>query len=178
MSFLIVLLLDITAAFAPGTLKIDSLQLGQPIAAFEERYAKTLCDRDPIDKKTRTIWFHAPKPCREAEALPDKSIVVLYTRTKAPTDVLDAIAWFGNWPRSAGNFPVAVGIDRAAAEKSLGAAKKLFDLEKASVWRHAGGVYAIEREGKIIGYVAGQMGDDPEREEWRGLISNVLRYLR
>jgi hypothetical protein len=173
------------APFASAALKIDTLQLGMPIAAFEERWAKTLCDRDPIEGRTRTIWFHAPKPCREAEPLPGKTIVVLYTKSKAVTDPLDAVAWFGDWPRSAGSFPLTVGVDRAAAAKALGAAKKMFDFagqvdggERIIVWRHAGGVYSLERDGKTFGYLAGAMGDDPKREEWRGLIANVLRYLR
>jgi hypothetical protein len=173
------------AKFAAADLKIGGLRLGQPIASFEERHAKTLCDRDPIDKKTRVIWFHAPKPCREAEPLPQRTVVVLYTKTKSPQDPLDAVAWFGNWPRTAGNFPAAVGIDRREADRVLGASQRLFDFggivdggEQIVAWRHAGGVVSLIREGKVMGYVAGTMSTDPKREEWRGLVSNVLRYLR
>lgn len=171
--------------FAAADLKVGELRLGQPIAAFEERHARTLCDRDAIEKKTRVIWFHAPKPCRDAEPLPQQTIVVLYTKTKSPKDPLEAIAWFGDWPKIAGTFPVPVGIDRGRADRSLGASQRLFDFtgiidggEQIVVWRHAGGVLSLIRNGKIMGYLAGSMSNDPRREEWRGLVTNVLRYLR
>lgn len=173
------------AKFDSARLKVGELRLGQPIAAFEERYAKTLCDRDPIDKKTRVIWFHAAKPCREAEPLPQRTVVVLYTKTESPQDPLDAMAWFGNWPKTAGNFPLKVGIDRRQADRALGASRRLFDFGgivddggKIVAWQHAGGVLSLIRDGKVIGYVAGTMGTDPKREEWSGLVGNVLRYLR
>src|SRR5215471_12633203 len=96
--------------FDARDLRVDVLRLGAEVGAFEAKYPKTLCDRDPIDHHTRTIWFHAPRPCRDdAEPLPNATILVVYTKGKAPTDPVEAIAWFGNWPHVGGNFPLDVG---------------------------------------------------------------------
>ena len=171
--------------FDARDLRVDVLRLGAEVGAFEARYPKTLCDRDPIDQRTRTVWFHAPRPCRDADPLPNATILVLYTRSKAPSDPVEAIAWFGNWPHTGGNFPLDVGIKPSAAEPTLGPAKRLFDFagivdggDQIVVSQHGANVYTIARKGVVFGYVAGAMSAERDREEWRGLISNVLRYAR
>ncbi len=46
------------------------------------------------------------------------------------------------------------------------------------MWLHAGDVLSLIRRGKVMAYLAVTMGTDPQREEWRGLVSNVVRDLR
>jgi hypothetical protein len=173
------------ASFEAAQLRVESLRLGAPVGAFEAKYPGTLCDADPIDGKTRQIWFHAPAPCRKAEPLPGGTIVVLYTKDKSPESPIDAVAWFGNWPKSGGNFPLEVGIKVPAVDKALGPGKRLFDFteivrggEAVVVRKHGSALYSITRDEIVIGYLAGRMGEDRTREEWRGLVKNVLRYLK
>ena len=171
--------------FDAKNLQFDVVRLGAPIGAFEGKYPKTLCDTDPINQGTRQLWFHAGRPCRNADPLPGGTIVVLFTKTESPTSPIDAIAWFGNWPHASGNFPLDIGVQLPEVEAALGKAHRQFDFakvlvggEEIVVWQHTAALYSITRKGRVFGYAAGIMGADRDSEEWRGLISNVMRYSK
>lgn len=174
------------ARFLGADFKLEGLVLGARIAEFENVYYETVCDTDPLDDKTHAVWFHAAKPCREAKALPGNTVMAIFTTftsEKNPYDKVLAIAWFGDFPNTGGNFPLKIGIRLAEGEKTLGPAKKLFDIKAGrqdltsfTVHLHAGGTYSFTRGDTIVGYAVGAMGSDPEKEEWRGMFDNVSRY--
>jgi hypothetical protein len=170
------------AAYAAGRFALDGLALTAPIEGFEAKYAKTLCDDDPIDNKMRHVWAHFPAPCRKAEALPDGTLLTIYTTGKrTPPMRVTGIAWlFGNWPQRAGGFPARVGTSLEEAEKTLGTSKRLFEVTtgrgNVEVFGHGENVFALVRANIVIGFALGEIGEGPGSEGWDGLIGNTLRY--
>ena len=134
------------------------------------------------------MWFFAA--CNQAEALPDGTVLTVLTAPAqegtSATGEATAVAWFGgNWPTTAGGFPIGVHATRAQVEQALGPGTRLFDFKSVLVdgdhivvYRHGRGVYSVLRDNAAIGFVIGRMGNDRKREEWRGLVGNALRRVR
>lgn len=101
---LTILLAAAPAPFQAKSLQFGGLRLDASIRDFEERYENTLCDVDPIDRHQRTIWFHAPAPCRSAAALPEGTIVLLFTKSSQPTDPLESVAGLETGQRRSEHF--------------------------------------------------------------------------
>jgi hypothetical protein len=161
--------------FTAAQVKFETLSLGASIGQFERRYAATLCDRDRL--AAGMVWFHAPKPCRNAQALPENTIFALYTDAEGN---LEGFVWFGDWLKTAGAFPVPVGATIKVAEEKLGKAAPVVDFvpfddhgEQIELWRHGGGVWSITASGKTIGFLVGTV---PDRER-RNTVTNARRYL-
>jgi hypothetical protein len=178
------------AGFTPAQLDLAGIKLGALIGDVEQLPALkgTRCDDDPLDGGTRHVWFHAP--CAGASALPGGTLVALFTgravEGKPGREPIDAIAWmFGDWPHAAGKFPAAVGAPQRDLERALGPSTRLFDFaglldggERRQVLRHGERVFSIVEDGRAIGFVVGAMGADRNKEEWSGLVANMLKVRK
>ncbi len=168
---------------APASpLSYAGARLGDTVAEFFVRAGLEghLCDTDPIQDRARRIWFFAP--CRNAKALPDGVVVVLFSTPERRPDraKVDAVMWaFADVERL--EFPARVGMTPAELDAALGAGTRLFEfddvLKEPSVVAvsYPGERYAVLQHGRALGFVVGRMGRDRDREEWRGMIANVLR---
>jgi hypothetical protein len=143
------------------------------------------CDNDPIDKKARRFMVYGAQPCRE-RTFPENTTALFYIRYADTADKYDqpieAFAWLGGgYFTSRSDFPVRAGQPAIAAAEALGAPLKTFSVERKArltVQRHPGDVWSIAEEGTLVGFVAGPMPEDPESEQWRGLMQMFERYTR
>jgi hypothetical protein len=46
------------------------------------------------------------------------------------------------------------------------------------VQRHPGDVWSLAEDGSVVGFVVGPMPEDPESEQWRGLMQMFERYTQ
>ncbi len=163
--------------------RFAGVALGDPISTFEQTpgIRDTLCDRDPIDHKRRTIWFHGA--CNHARPLPGKILVTAFTKSESPDSKVDAISWaFGAWPAMQG-FDGRIGATSDELNHSLGPGTRVFDFDGVLtggaaivVFAHPNDVFSVQRGEKAIGFVVGKMGRDRTLEEWSGLFATFLRY--
>ncbi len=164
----------------------DGARVGESVASFMRRQGlgASLCDSDPIQGGKRRIWFFAP--CKKGARLPKDAMLMLFSSPPSQPDQanVDAVAWaFGDLP--AIEFPVRVGSSQADVEGALGPGSQLFDFDgivdgggEIRVFAHGPEVYSIIRVGASMGFVVGKMGRERQREEWRGLIANLLSAER
>ncbi len=167
--------------------KLDGIGLG-------DRYGSTVmvrppydapCDDDPIDHRARRFMVYGAKPCR-GRSFPEQTTLMFYLHhsEERPLDQpVEAVAWLGGtWFSSRSNFPLRVGEPLARAAEVFGPAEASFALarkgEGLRVQRHAGPVYALAERERLVGFVVGPMPDDPENEQWRGLMQMWERYTR
>lgn len=164
----------------------DGVTLGETVARFIERQnlQAFLCDTDPIQERSRRIWFFAP--CRKAQSLPNRTLLTLFSAPSAERESakVDAVAWaFGDF--AAIEFPARIGSSAADVERALGPGTRIFDFEGVvddgggiQVVAHGPDVYSIMRQGLSMAFVVGRMGRERDREEWRGLVANFLKAER
>jgi hypothetical protein len=146
----------------------------------------TPCDDDPIDHKARRFMVYGALPCRD-RAFPEKTTVMFYLHFAEGAAQFDqpieAIAWLGGtWFSSRSSFPLRVGEPRGRAAEVLGPVEATIALarkgESLVAQRHAGPVYAVAEQERLVGFVLGAMPDDPENEQWRGLMQMWTRYTK
>jgi hypothetical protein len=145
------------------------------------------CDNDPIDNRSRRFMVYGALPCRD-RTFPEGTTVAFYLRHEpAGGDEYDqpiiAFAWLGGgYFSTRSDFPVHTGQPAAAAADALGAPLSSFEVsrkrETITVQRHPGDVYSLIDSGTLVGFAIGPMPDDPENEQWRGLMQMYTRYTK
>lgn len=143
------------------------------------------CDNDPIDNKARRFMVYGARPCRE-RTFPENTTVLFYLKyTDTPdkyNQPIEAFGWLGgDYFASRSDFPARTGQPVSSANEALGAPLKAFTVERkarVTVQRHPGDVWSIAEDGTLVGFVAGPMPEDPESEQWRGLMQMYERYTK
>ncbi|NUQ72747.1 MAG: hypothetical protein HUU21_04250 [Polyangiaceae bacterium] len=144
------------------------------------------CDNDPIDKNARRFMVYGAKPCRD-RTFPEDTTVVFYIKYTDNRDdynqPIEAFGWLGgNYFASRSDFPVRTGEPANAVNQALGAPLKTFPLERkkasVTVQQHPGNVWSVVEDGMAVGFVVGPMPEDPESEQWRGLMQMFERYTK
>jgi hypothetical protein len=144
------------------------------------------CDNDAIDHKARRFMVYGALPCRDLTFLEETTAAFYIRYAEGPDQYnqpIAAFAWLGGgYFSTRSDFPVRTGQPASAAAEVLGAPEKSFDVERkdrrVTVQRHPGTVYSIVDSGILVGFVAGPMPDDPENEQWRGLMQMYVRYTK
>jgi hypothetical protein len=145
------------------------------------------CDNDPIDGKARRFMVYGAQPCRE-RSFPENTTVLFYIKYAETPDkydqAIEAFAWLAtgaSYFASRSDFPVQTGQPASAAGEALGAPVKTFTVERkarVTVQRHPGDVWSIAESDTLVGFVVGPMPEDPESEQWRGLMQMFERYTK
>jgi len=143
------------------------------------------CDNDPIDNKARRFMVYSARPCRE-RTFPENTTVVFYLKYAETPDKynqpIEAFGWLGgDYFASRSDFPARTGQPASAANEALGAPLKTFTVERKArltVQRHPGDVWSLAEDGSVVGFVVGPMPEDPESEQWRGLMQMFERYTK
>ncbi|MEZ4221545.1 MAG: hypothetical protein R3B13_11510 [Polyangiaceae bacterium] len=177
-------------AASPVPVTIDGAREGDVVQRFlDAGLGAALCDTDPIQERTRRIWFFAP--CRSAVAVPGGGAVVLYSTPERDPNTarVEAIAWAFAQPTGL-EFPARIGQSQQDIESTLGAGTRLFDFKDVVddgadivAYSHRADVYVLVRHdakssestGRVWAFVVGRMGRERDAEEWRGLVANLLR---
>lgn len=144
------------------------------------------CDNDPIDNKARRFMVYGARPCRE-RTFPENTTVLFYIKYTDTRDdynqPIEAFGWLGgNYFASRSDFPVRTGQPSSAVNEALGAPLKTFSVERkkarVTVQQHPGDVWSVVEDGIAVGFVVGPMPQDPESEQWRGLMQMFERYTK
>jgi hypothetical protein len=168
--------------------KLDGFQLGSLYgsAVMSRAPYDKPCDDDPVDGRARRFMVYGALPCREL-VFPEETTVAFYLRFAEGAGELEqpieAVAWLGgSYFSSRSDFPVRIGEPAARASEVLGAAETTFHVDRKGqvvlVQKHRGNAWAIVDAGMLVGFVLGPMPDDPDNEQWRGLMQMYVRYTK
>lgn len=143
------------------------------------------CDNDPIDQRSRRFMVYGALPCRD-RTFPQGTTVMFYlafSQENKYDQPIVAFAWLGgDYFESRSDFPVRTGVSADVANSKLGAPLGSFALDRkgqiVTVQRHRGDVHVVLDGGKVTGFVVGPMPQDPENEQWRGLMQMYVRYTK
>ena len=141
------------------------------------------CDNDPIDNKTRRFMVYGALPCRDL-TFPDKTTVMFYLKyseTERYAQSIEAFAFLhGTYFNDKNDFFIKPGDKLEDARAKFGAIVKSFQIKRKEytldVIQSAGDVYVLHNGKIVIGLVVGPMPDDPENEQWGGLMQMYQRY--
>jgi len=141
------------------------------------------CDNDPIDKKARRFMVYGALPCRDL-TFPDQTTVMFYLKFSDKgrySQPIEAFAFLhGSYFNDKTDFFIKPGDKLEDARARLGAIIKNFQIKRKEytldVIQSAGDVYILHTGGKVVGLVIGPMPEDPENEQWRGLMQMYQRY--
>lgn len=185
--------------------RFDGFRLGDLYGSkvMVRRPYRRPCDDDPIDRRKRRFMVYGALPCR-GRTFPESTTVAFYLRyaKSAPYDQpIEAFAWMGgHYFDTRSNFPLRVGEPAARADRVLGGPvaafrlrpwgrrlRRLLRLRRAEgrptdlglkVVRYRADVSVLVDRGTLVGFVVGPMPDNPESEQWRGLMQMYQRYTR
>lgn len=173
------------ARYAAADMTFDGFKLGADYGKLMTRPPyNDPCDDDPIDHKARRFMVYGALPCRD-RTFPEATTVAFYLRfAEGPTQFnqpIEAFAWLGGgYFSTRSDFPLRTGAPASDAAETLGPPLKTFSLQRRksaiTVQRHEGDISVLIDDGKLVGFVVGPMPDDPESEQWRGLMQMYDRY--
>lgn len=166
-------------------LRFDGFKLGDSYGPLMQRAPyNAACDNDPIDHETRRFMVYGALPCRQ-RSFPQQTTVMFYlafSRVARYNQPILAFAYLhGSYFDKRTNFPLKPGdpLKKAwryfskRARKTFTIARKRWTL---TVHRFPGQIYLLTRGETIVGFVFGPMPDDPQNEQWRGLMQMYQRY--
>ena len=141
------------------------------------------CDNDPIDNKTRRFMVYGAEPCRD-KTFPDKTTVMFYLKFSEKdryAQPIEAFAYLhGSYFDDKTNFFITIGDKLEDARARINAIVKNFQIKRKKyvldVIQSAGDVYVLHNGKVVVGLVIGPMPEDPENEQWRGLMQMYQRY--
>ena len=141
------------------------------------------CDNDPIDNKTRRFMVYGAEPCRD-RTFPDKTTVMFYLKFSEKdrySQPIEAFAYLnGSYFHDKTNFYLSPGDKLEEARAKINAIVKNFRIKRKEyvldVIQSAGDVYVLHNGKVVVGLVIGPMPEDPENEQWRGLMQMYQRY--
>jgi len=141
------------------------------------------CDNDPIDNNTRRFMVYGAEPCRDM-TFPEKTTMIFYLKFSEKdryAQPIEAFAYLGgSYFADKTNFFISIGDKLEDARARINAIVKNFQIKRKKyvldVIQTAGDVYVLHNGKVVIGLVIGPMPEDPENEQWRGLMQMYQRY--
>lgn len=141
------------------------------------------CDNDPIDNNARRFMIYGALPCRDL-TFPNQTTVMFYLKYSAKARYAQPIEAFaflhGDYFSDKSNFFIQTGDKMEDARAKLGAIVNNFTIKRKQytleVIQSAGDVYILHNNETVVGLVIGGMPEDPENEQWRGLMQMYQRY--
>lgn len=190
-------LLAAAAAFAGEASAQKRLLKGTAQYTFDgfklgDNYAQTVmnrppydqpCDNDPIDNNARRFMIYGALPCRDL-TFPNQTTVMFYLKYSAKeryAQPIEAFAFLhGDYFNDKTDFFIKTGDKLEDARAKLGAIVNNFTIKRKEytleVIQSAGDVYILHNNETVVGLVIGGMPEDPENEQWRGLMQMYQRY--
>ncbi len=141
------------------------------------------CDNDPIDNRSRRFMVYGAEPCRGL-SFPEKTTLMFYlkySQTERYAQPIEAFAFMGGgYFNDKSDLFIKVGDRVDEARSKLGVLLRTFKIKRKGfelgVHQSAGDLYVLFKESQVVGLVIGPMPEDPENEQWRGLMQMYARY--
>jgi len=183
---LVVLLcpLDADAKLEASKLKFDGFKLGDSYGDVMKRSPYDApCDNDPIDNNARRFMVYGALPCRD-RTFPGKTTVMFYlafSKRDRYDQPIQAFAYLhGSYFNDKTSFPLKPGCKLGETKRHLGQAKRSLQIRRKRVTLTAhqfpGQIHVLADGQRVVGFAFGAMPDDPENEQWRGLMQMYQRY--
>jgi hypothetical protein len=165
-------------------LRFDGFKLGDNYGVVMQRVPYNApCDNDPIDKRSRRFMVYGALPCRD-RTFPEQTTVIFYLAYSDAAKYEQPIQAFaylhGRYFDKKTNFPLKPGDALSSAPRYLGSVERTMTIRRKS-WtlaaqRYRSQIHVLANGEKIVGFVFGPMPDDPQNEQWRGLMQMYQRY--
>ncbi len=173
----------------PAFWKFDGFTIGDPFeGVFAREPYNNPCDIDPVDNRSRSFVVYGANPCR-GRVFPNQTTLFFFLEYEKDLPLSGKIQAFGflhgNWFDSRTDFPVKPRDARANATQKLGTPLNTFRIRSKEhelvVQRHRPvtalhDIHVLIAKNQVYGLVFGTMPEDPENEQWRGIMQMAVRY--